>query len=384
MKSFYEKGRKYNYIMKGVPYYRKSVTINGKRFYFYGDGEKDCLNKIEEAKALASKGMDFDKHDAQLGTTLEYWLYNVKRVDKDIKASTFARYDSAYRNHIKVYTDICRMPMAKISSAKMQSLVTSMFEDEEKTGATIEATVKVWKMFFSWAVDEGYLVKDPTRNLSLPGDRQEEKPIEIFTEEERQTIINYMDETCYEYDTIIKLGFATGMRMGELLALRWDNVSDKDIEVRSSTAIVTHVDAKGNRTRKRENWDPKTKNAYRYIPLLGSTSDMLKEHRQKQKDFFEKNSIADAGFVFTSLAGTQVDASNLRESYAAMLRRAGVPYRKFHTLRHTFATEAIRRGVNVKDLQMLMGHSDISMTYRYVQSDMASKRNAIERMGAII
>lgn len=383
MEYFYEKGKKYNYVANDVPYFRKSATINGKRRYFYGDGEKDCLHKIEEAKKQESAGLDFDKRSAKVGPTIKYWLYNVKRVDKKIKASSFARYEMSYRNHIEPY-DICKINLSALNSAIMQAYVTGMYEKENKPGPTIAATVKVWKMFCSWAVDEGYLIKDPVKNLSLPGKHDNKRVIEVFTEEERKALLAYMDKSRYQYDTVIKLGFATGMRMGELLGLRWDKIKDDSIEVANSTAMVTHVDAEGNRTRSRENWDPKTINGYRIIPMLESTSIMLQEHRKKQEEYFTSRGMEVPEFIFTTSSGVQVDPANMRVSYQRLLERAGVPYRKFHTIRHTFATEAIRRGVDVKDLQMLMGHSDISMTYIYVQSDQKSKRNAIERMGEII
>ena len=61
-----------------------------------------------------------------------------------------------------------------------------------------------------------------------------------------------------------------------------------------------------------------------------------------------------------------------------------MPYRKFHAIRHTFATEAIHRGMDMKDLQMLMGHADVQTTYIYVQSDNDAKRSAIDKMGELI
>lgn len=208
--------------------------------------------------------------------------------------------------------------------------------------------------------------------------------IEVFTREERSTILKYMAESKYQYDTVVRLAFATGMRMGELFALRWEDVDDGVIHVRHSTDNVTHIDKDGNKKRYRELWETKSVNSVRDIPILNSTNEMLKQHRSQQRVFFIAHGYGTPEYVFTTKTGEVISHSNFRRSYQRMLARAGVPYRKFHAVRHTFATEAIRSGVDVKDLQLLMGHSDISTTYIYVQSDNESRKNAIEKIGAIM
>lgn len=384
MEVFYERGKKYNYrSQEGKPYFRKTATINGKRRNFYGDGEKDANNKIEEARALATAGFDFDKRSAKTKEVFRYWLFNVKRVDHEIKASTFARYEGSFRLYIEPY-QIGNIALSKLDTGSMQAYVSSMYEEHGVSGATIKATIKVWRMFTKWACEEGYLVKNPCRNISLPGKHSGKKKIEIFTEEERAELLDYMNKYGYQYDTIIKLAFATGMRQGELLGLRWEDISEDSISVCRSTAVVTHIDKNGDKDRYREVWDTKTENSVRTIPIRPSIYNMLKEHRRKQSEFFLKRGIANEGYVFTTENGRLIDSSSLNKSYGRLLNRAGIPHRKFHAIRHTFATEAIRRGVDVKDLQMLMGHADLQTTYIYVQSDENSKRKAIELIGEIM
>ena len=380
---FYENKKKYNCRVNGKPYYRVSATIDGKRRQVYGDGEKDALRKLEALKDSAKQGFNLDSRNAKVGDVLKYWLFNVKRIE--VKASSFARYECTYRTHIEPY-DIVGMTLSKLDSATMQKYVNYLYEVEGRSVSTIVETVKVWKMFLIWAVDEGYLVKNPVRKLSIPDgkSRKADKPIETFTKEERETIAKYMEESCYQYRELIQLAFATGMREGELLALQWDDIYDDAIHVRQSTAMVTKIDAEGNKTWAREVWEPKTANAVRTIPLNKSTLDMLSELHLKQKKYLFSRGYKQSKFVFTSSTGELVESRIILRSYKRMLERAGVPYRKFHAIRHTFATEAIKSGVDAKALQLLMGHSDISMTYRYVQANEKAKREAIEKMGALM
>lgn len=384
MEIFYEKGKKYNCIKGGRPYFRTSVTIQGKNRQVYGDGEKDALKKIEVLKELDKSGIELDKKNSKANDVMRHWLYDIKRIDKKIKGSSFSRYDTIYRTHIEPYP-IMTHPLSKITSGMMQKYVTYLYEDAHLTGPTIEGAIKVWKMFARWAMDEGYIVKNPCRNLSLPGKHDNGKRvIEVFNDEERKKILDCMDTSGYCYDTVIKLAFATGMREGELLSLKWEDIEDDVIHVKRSTGVFSHIDKDGNHERRREVWDTKTKNSVRDIPILPSTQQMLKQHYHDQCLYYLAHGLGKPTYLFTTETGKMVDPSSFIKSYARLLKRAGVPYRKFHCIRHTFATEAIRRGVDVKDLQLIMGHSDIQTTYIYVQSDMNSKRRALEKMGEVI
>lgn len=384
MEVFYEKGKKYNCRVKGKPYFRTSITIDGKLRQIYGDGEKDANRKKEELKKLSASGINLDYQKANTGDVFKHWLYDIKRSDKDLKASSMARYDGAYKKHIEPYP-IMSEKLSTLNSAKFQAYLTSLNEEHGVSASTATLVYRIWNMFCKWCLDRGYIAKDPCRNATIPGDYDKgKKKIEVFTREERSTILKYMAESKYQYDTVVRLAFATGMRMGELFALRWEDVDDGVIHVRHSTDNVTHIDKDGNKKRYRELWETKSVNSVRDIPILNSTNEMLKQHRSQQRVFFMAHGYGTPEYVFTTETGEVISHSNFRRSYQRMLARADVPYRKFHAVRHTFATEAIRSGVDVKDLQLLMGHSDISTTYIYVQSDNESRKNAIEKIGAIM
>lgn len=381
---FYEKGKKYNCRKNGKPYFRKTATIGGKRRQFYGDGEKDVLAKIKEAEAQANKGLNLDYKNAKVGETMRDWLFNVKRVDRNIKDSSFCSYDVILRNHVEGHK-ISQLPLAKLTSSVLQAYITALSEEKNLSGATISHVLSLWKMFADWALEEGYITKNPCNKISIPGTRTKGKrTIEVFTEEERQAVMAYMEKTDYWYDTLIKLAFATGMRQGELIGLKWSDIYDGAIHVQRSAAAVQHVNKDGEREFRKELWDTKTANGVRTIPLLESTETMLKEHHLAQRKYLLAHGLPQTEFVFTSRSGEYLFAAGLVASYNRMLKAAGVKHHKFHAIRHTFATEAIRRGVDVKDLQKIMGHSDVATTYIYVQSDEKSQRAAIERMGAII
>ena len=381
---FYQKGKKYNCIKNGVPYYRKSVVIGGKQRSFYGDGEKDAQRKIDEAKALEQQGFDFDKKSAKVDEVFRHWLFDIKRIDRNIKPSTFSIYDGRYRRFIKGQP-LGDATLSKLSTSQLQHLLTEAYEKDGVTGKGIQYFLSLFKQFCRWAIDEGYLTKSPCQNIIIPGERTKtKKTVETFTEDERRKLLQYMAETNYQYDDLIRLAFATGMRKGELLALRWDDIEEDVIHVRRTKIEYPNTKADGSKEWSQEVWDTKTVAGTRDIPILPSIAEMLKALHHNQKLFCLRHGISKSDYVFINSEGKLIPASNLDDSYKRLLKHAGIPYKKFHAIRHTFATEAIRRGVPVKDLQMLMGHTDISTTYIYVHATEETKRQAVELIGEMM
>ena len=384
MATFYLKGKKYNCIKNGVPYFRKSAVIGGKQRSFYGDGEKDAQRKIDEAKGLEDKGLDFDKRSAKVGETFRHWLFDIKRMDGDLKASSFSTYESQYRKFIED-KPLGGIALTALSSGVMQAIFNSMYEDGGTTGKNIRYFLRLMKQFCKWAVSEGYLVKNPCDGVTVPGDRTKtKKDIVTFTAEERGKLLSYMTETGYQYDAVIRLAFATGMRKGELLALKWEDIDGDVIHVRATTTVFSHVASDGSRERKREIWDTKSVAGMRDIPILPTTKKMLSDLRHQQKLFCFRHGFPQSEYCFINNNGRLIHPNSLDESYRRLLKRAGIPYKKFHAIRHTFATEAIRAGVPVKDLQLIMGHADIATTYIYVHATEDTKRKAIELLGEMM
>lgn len=383
-KTFYEKGKKYNCYVTGKPYFRTSVTINGKVHQVYGDGEKDAKRKIEALKELAASGVDVNRRKEKFGALMQHWLFDIKRLDSGIKTSTFNNYVLLFNKHIKPY-DIYDMNMSNVSRAAIQRYVNTMYERDGKSRAVIKHALSLLNNYCNWLVDEECLRKNPCRRISIPGDyKQNKKEIEVFSSEERARVLEYMLDSHYRYSVLIRLAFATGMRRGELLGLKWSDIEGGVIHVSRSVGTTAKADTDGLKDYKTALWEPKTPNAIRDIPITKETEQMLAEHRHQQKVYFLKNGLGTPEFLFTTEAGNIIRPSGLDESYRNMLKSAGVPHKKFHAIRHTFATEAIRCGVDVKDLSRLLGHSNVQTTYIYVQSDDESRRAAIEKMGAMM
>jgi integrase len=157
------------------------------------------------------------------------------------------------------------------------------------------------------------------------------------------------------------LAVHTGMRRGELLALRWNDVSLGEPGVVRVHRTLTRTED-GNSIAL---GDPKTKRSGRTVRLTPGARDSLKRHRTRQAEERLKvgSAYQDRDLVFATKCGTPINPSNLRNrSFAPLLKQAGLPQITFHDLRHTTASLLFSKNVHPKFVQELLGHASVAFT----------------------
>ncbi len=375
--------RKTNYIKNSIEYYRVTATIgrdsSGKliRKEFYGKSKKEAEDKRDEYLRGIKSGLSVDHQNVTIGPLMHTWLYEVVRVSDKIKPSTFERYEGVYRNYIKD-SPLYGIKLHNLKSIHIQRYYNTLYENG-KTSSQIKNLNKLLKKFFFYAVDEGYLLKNPctSKSLTIPGEvTQEDTDIEIFNDEEIEAIKKALEG--HRLKPLILLALGTGLRQGELLGLKWSNVDlkNKEIKVEQAIKAVTIINSDGSRKYEIREQPLKTKNSIRTMPIPSNLIPILEKHALKQKE--EKLKAGplynDSNYVFTTATGNPIDTRNLLRAYERLLKKAGVSYRKFHTLRHTYATKLFEKGVPLKTVQMLLGHSDISVTANIYTHVMPEKK----------
>ncbi len=203
-------------------------------------------------------------------------------------------------------------------------------------------------------------------DVELPKTKQ--KAVEVFTEPELkqmgQVILRRPDRTGLG----VLLTAYTGLRLGELCGLRWQDVD--------AGAGLLHIQRTVERIAQADGGTcltvqpPKTENSERWVPIPKEMLRML-QTAQKQPDSY-------------LLTGGELvpDPRTCQYRYKALLERCGVRYRNFHCLRHSYATRCVERGVDVKSVSELLGHADVRTTLKlYVHSSMDYKRRAVEGIG---
>lgn len=387
--------RKTNYTKNGNEYFRVTATIgrnsDGKliRKEFYGKTKREAEDKKNEYLNGIKNGLNVNHQNIILGESMHLWLFEIVRVSNKIKPSTFQRYEGIYRNYIK-NSELYGIKINDLKAIQIQRYYNKLHENG-KSSSTIKTLNKLLKSFFNYAVDEGYIIKNPCigNKIVIPGEidkDEDEDKIDVFSDEEIKTLKSALEG--HRLKALILLALGTGLRQGEILGLKWDNVDIDNMEIKVTQSIkqVTVIGADESREYKTIVQTPKSKNSVRTVPFPSNFVFILKaqEIQQKQDRLKVGHSYVDDGFVFTTEIGTNIDASNLLRSYKRVLKKANISYKKFHALRHTYATKLFEAGVPLKTVQMLLGHSDISVTANiYTHVMPKEKTQAVEKLNSL-
>lgn len=212
------------------------------------------------------------------------------------------------------------------------------------------------------------------------------KEIEAFTVDEQTKFIKSLKK--HRHKALIILVLGTGLRIGEVLALRWSDIDFDDSTV-SISKIFKRVHLVNTNSEKKTEileLEPKTKSSKRTIPIPLKVLKELKSHKSRQA--IEKLSAGeiynDNNLVFPNEMGEPTDTRNLTRSYERALKKADIKYKNFHTLRHTYATRLFESGVPLKTVQVLLGHSNIKTTadiYTHVMPN--EKIKAVEKLNKL-
>ena len=219
------------------------------------------------------------------------------------------------------------------------------------------------------AVGDGLIPRNATDALKLP--RIEREEISPLTAEDANRLLEAARGDRLE--ALYVLAVHTGLRQGELLALKWD---DLDLEAGTLRVRRTLTQAGGKHSLS----EPKTKKSRRTVRLTSGAVAALRGHLERQMGEMEEmgSLYCPAGLVFANEIGGTINPSNLRNrSFKRVLERAGLPAdTRFHDLRHTCATLLLSRNVNPKIVSEMLGHANIAITldtYSHVLPDMQEK-----------
>lgn len=361
--------RKTNYSKNGNDYFRVTVSIgrdaDGKliRKEFYGKSKKDAEDKRDEYINGIRQGLNTDHKDVVLGKLMHTWLFEIMRVKS--KYSTFERYEGIFRNYV-VNSEIYGVRLSDLKTIQVQRYYNALYSDG-KTSSVIENLNKLLKSFLYYAVDEGYILKNPCsgKKIIIPrGKKSENTEIEIFSDNEISLLKKAL--AGHKHKCLILLALGTGLRQGELLALKWDDINFDTCELTVNKSIkkVKIISADGVGERKFVEQSPKTKTSNRIVPIPSNLIKVIEEHKtiQEKQKSEAGTSYIDNNLIFATETGTPIVVKNLFNSYKKLLANAGIPHKKFHALRHTYATKLFERNIPLKTVQILLGHSDISIT----------------------
>jgi integrase len=324
--------------------------VDGKRRYIYGKTRKEVASKLTKAMAERDAGMVFDALSLSVGNYLDRWLDSRRDT---LRRRTWVRYEEIVRLHLKPSLGVIKLD--RVSALQIQALYRAKLEEglSPRTVQIIHATLyKALKQAVKWSL----LSKNVVDSVDPP--RVPKREIRPLSEEQVKRLLETAQGD--KLEALYILAVHTGMRSGELLGLRW-----QDLDLQIGTVQVRRS-VFGGRTEA-----PKSANGNRSIRLNKTSIRALQGHERASE------------WVFSTSVGTPISVHNLHNrSWKPLLARAGLPHStRFHDLRHTCATLLLTKGVHPKIVQEMLGHSSTTITldtYSHVLPNMQEK--AVEAM----
>ena len=288
------------------------------------------------------------------------------------KPKTEKTYEEIIRNHLQ--PDIGGWDMDTITPLEVQKYVTRLLRSGNLTTGgglspnTVNLLVTVMQSALRSACEMGITENTVWERIKRP--KAAEREIQCFTQEEQRKIELGVAESSKPKLFGIVICLYTGLRLGELLALEWNDVDLTGGEIHVTKTC--HDRAVGGAAVRVTN-SPKTPSSKRIIPIPKRIIPALKRLKRLSRSKF-----------VISENGEHIIVRSYQRSFELFLKKIGVEVRGFHTLRHTFATRALECGVDVKTLAEIMGHKSADVTLnRYVHALPGHKRDMMNRLNRL-
>jgi integrase len=357
-----------------------------KRKYLYGSSRNEVYKKMVELQRNMHLNDGYIKSE---NMTLKQWgsICLFDYIKPTIRPGTFQRKESVYRVHISE-DNIGTMKLKDIKPYHMQRFLNNKTMD--LVDSSIKKIYELLNQFFKLAISNDLLWKNPMDNVIVPRSNKNSKELQVFSRDEQKKYMASLEDE--KLKALYLTALFTGMREGELVALKWNNIDLKKniISVVESYEHVKIFDDPDDVTKYHYETvaqPPKTKAGKRKIPIPEMLVDVLRKHRIQQKEMGMKragSSFNKTGLAFCTTVGTPLRARNVMRKHQVVCDKAEVTKITFHELRRTFATRMFEEGADIKQVQYWMGHStiDISLSiYILVTEDQkiatANKQNEL-------
>ncbi len=350
--------------------YPKGTTPAGWTRYgsCYGTTYAEAKSKAERARAALLAGLPQNRavsDQRKLKFFCGEWLDTVK---ENVKASTYARYSAALENHIVPRLGDCS-PLS-VSTQTVDRFKRELLSERGLAPKTVKDILLILRAVLKYTARQlpGSL---PAIDFTYPKEFRRE--MRVLTLEEQWRLTSYLTQDMDRSRFGVLLALLTGLRIGELCALRWGDISLHNGTLRVTATVQRLPSRDGDSKTELAIGDPKSEASARTIPLSNLAARLCWQ-------------IGPGRPVDYVLTGTEhcMEPRTLQYRMNKFAAACGLEGVHFHTLRHTFATRCVEAGFEIKSLSEILGHANTSITMdRYVHSSMELKRRNMEKLSAM-
>jgi integrase len=345
---------------EGSIYYRESDGkwcsvvdlgyVNGKRKrkVLYGKTRKEVAEKLKIVLREQQQGLPIMIERQTLGHFLSHWLADVVAPNK--RPKTYRSYEQIVRCYLQPV--LGHHQLTKLTSQHVQA----MLKAKTAEGLSPRSVQRIRDVLRN-ALNHAYRWELVSRNVALLVEPPRIEPTAIHLLTLAQARVLFEQARGDRLEAVYRVALSLGMRQGEILGLRWQDI---DFETRVLRVAFALQAVHG----KLQLVKPKTAHSDRTLQLPATLVQVLKAHRTRQLEerLLAGDQWQEHGLVFTTRVGTPIHPRNLMRSFYALLKRAALPPMRFHDLRHSCASLLAAQGIPARVAMEILGHSDIRLT----------------------
>ena len=331
----------------------------------FGKRRSKRSKKLQEVKQWLADATYIDQHsdlnqatDMIVNAWFDYWI-SIKK--QTVRPNTVRNYSERYERNIKGV--IGSKLLTDVKPIHCQKIFSNMAEEGYRTTTIYQTRIALYNML-EFARENDVIITNPCKkslksDMGKPSEKKEALTIEV-QKKFLEAVVGYSYENQYRF--ILQ----TGLRTGELIGLRWD-----DIDFENRTMKIERTMEYRYKVGEWRVGPPKSQSGYRTIPLTDEAIRILRNQKAKNSKL-KVIPLEWREVVFLCRNGTPVKNSTYDTGLFKYCDRVGIPRFSMHVLRHTFATRCIEAGMKPKTLQKILGHANIGITmnlYVHVTDD---------------
>lgn len=338
--------------------YLKGVLPNGKKQYGSVYAKSYNEVKAKQLQYIINPAQKIcDTINFTVSDLMSEWLDSIKN---NVKPNTYQKYESLNRNHIEIHLGSIFVKL--ISNYTIRNFTSNLI-NSKLSNKTINDILVILHLAFKYSQEEYGTAMPKISYLKV-----ENKSARVLTIVEQQLLMKYLKQDTDVYKFAVILALYTGLRIGELCALQWEDITEDYIKINKT---MMRLKDKNGKTEIKIG-SPKSKSSKRIIPTPQCLLPLINQYRKQ-------------GYVLSNSKHKFIEPRLLQWSFEKIVNDCGLDRTSFHTLRHTFATRCVEAGVDIKTLSEILGHSDVKTTLnKYVHSSFELKQKGMAQLELLL